>query len=262
MPELTTHPRCGGLLDNRISAESARNLTAVLADSRLTFISTQGMVFLSCLPRLARSIFYSNAQLQACRHANRQRQPRGRRTFWLGSSWHTYVLVSILASHVLARLCTALDDACKLLYSGQRGRVSLARALELAVRNEQRLCAGSFSYDAALQLNLPCLLFLLACLRACVLDPEVAHPSLEWRRTLAALGWWNEANHARFPAPIRAIIGTLLIVARSANAQTRAHSQNFCHTSTLSLYTMFRWIGTLNYFEAAAQESRWRCTLS
>ena len=74
------------------------------------------------------------------------------------------------------------------------------------------------------------------------------HPALVWRRTLSDIDFWNEQDHVRFPAPLRAIIGTLLILARSENPHTIMRSRGLNDVNTVSLYAMFRWIGRLKYF--------------
>lgn len=74
--------------------------------------------------------------------------------------------------------------------------------------------------------------------------------SFGWRRTLRDLGGWNEQAHAHFPDPLRAIIATLLIVARSESPHTRMLSRGLSGAYTVALYALFRWIGRLNYFVA------------
>lgn len=74
------------------------------------------------------------------------------------------------------------------------------------------------------------------------------HPAVVWRRTLRHLGDWSEQVHAGFCAPLRAIIATLLIFARSENAHTRKLSNGLNRVTTPTLYALFRWIGRLNYF--------------
>lgn len=88
------------------------------------------------------------------------------------------------------------------------------------------------------------------------------HPSLAWRRTLFELGWWSETRHALFPAAIRQLITTLLIVARSKHAHTRECSLGLWDANTLSLYAMFRWIGRLNYFESPTSKPRSHCSVA
>lgn len=74
------------------------------------------------------------------------------------------------------------------------------------------------------------------------------HPALVWRRTLSDLGDWSEHGHAGFPAPLRSIITTLLILARSENPHTIMLSHSLNGTATSALYALFRWIGRLNFF--------------
>ena len=74
------------------------------------------------------------------------------------------------------------------------------------------------------------------------------HPALVWRRTLSKIGDWSEQDHARFPAPLRAIIATLLILARSESPNTRRLSHGLNGAATVTLYALFRWIGRLSYF--------------
>ena len=74
------------------------------------------------------------------------------------------------------------------------------------------------------------------------------HPALVWRRTLSSIGDWTEQDHARFPAPLRAIIATLLILARSESPHTIMLSHGLNGAATVTLYALFRWIGRLNYF--------------
>lgn len=78
---------------------------------------------------------------------------------------------------------------------------------------------------------------------------EIDHPSLRWRAIQLHLGWWREAHHASFPASLRRIILTLLVVARSEQARTQELSHGLRRVSTATLYVIFRWIGRLNYFE-------------
>lgn len=77
----------------------------------------------------------------------------------------------------------------------------------------------------------------------------IEHASFAWRQTQVELGWWSEAGHAAFPAPLRDIIATLLIVAQSTHAHTRARSCGLWNANRRSLYALFRWIARLNYFE-------------
>ena len=65
---------------------------------------------------------------------------------------------------------------------------------------------------------------------------------------LSEIGDWSEQDHARFPAPLRAIIATLLILARSESPHTRKLSHGLNGAATVTLYALFRWIGRLNYF--------------
>lgn len=71
-------------------------------------------------------------------------------------------------------------------------------------------------------------------------------PSLAWRRATA--GCWSTARHASFPLPIRRIIATVLIVARSDNASTRTLACGLACASTQTLHLIFRWVARLNYF--------------
>ena len=94
-----------------------------------------------------------------------------------------------------------------------------------------------------------CTLFiLLTCECRFVLALDYRHPALVWRRTLSDIDFWNEQDHSRFPGPLRAIIATLLILARSENPHTSMRSRGLNDVNTVSLYAMFRWIGRLNYF--------------
>ncbi len=74
--------------------------------------------------------------------------------------------------------------------------------------------------------------------------------SFGWRRTIRDLGEWRERSHAQFPDPLRAIIATLLIVARSESPHTRMLSRGLSGAYTVVLYALFRWIDRLNYFVA------------
>lgn len=67
---------------------------------------------------------------------------------------------------------------------------------------------------------------------------------------LSDVGDWSEHGHARLPASLRAIIATLLIVARSENARTRKLSNGLNGATTVTMHVLFRWISRLNYFEA------------
>ena len=89
---------------------------------------------------------------------------------------------------------------------------------------------------------------LLTCVCRFVPALDLYHPALVWRRTLSEIGDWSEQDHARFPAPLRAIIATLLILARSESPHTRKLSHGLNGVTTVTLYALFRWIGRLNYF--------------
>lgn len=79
---------------------------------------------------------------------------------------------------------------------------------------------------------------------------------MDWRRSVAQAGdVWNEERHAHFPRPVRAIIVTLLVVARTSNLRTRERSCRLAGANVLALYALFRWIARLNYFEASDESA-------
>lgn len=67
--------------------------------------------------------------------------------------------------------------------------------------------------------------------------------------TLARFRPWNEQRHASFLAQGRAVLVTVLILARSEQPSTRTHSFGLCRLSNVSLYALFRWICRLSFRE-------------
>lgn len=157
---------------------------------------------------------------------------------------------------------------------GDAGMIALAAALhasnlqQLSVAGNRIARAGAEHLAAALgrsalvDLSLSCnaidshgVAALLAALPSSALvnlaadDYDLHHarllPSLRWRRAQADAGVWRPERHALFPAPIRAAIATVLVLAWSP--RTRA-----CGLAALArrpvLAALFRAIATLNYF--------------
>lgn len=80
---------------------------------------------------------------------------------------------------------------------------------------------------------------------------DSARPVLQWNCSLDKTGAWNEQTHANLPEPLRVIIATVLVIARSKDARTRQQSHALNGGNTLALYALFCWIGRLKYFETA-----------
>lgn len=75
------------------------------------------------------------------------------------------------------------------------------------------------------------------------------HPSIAWRRAVAdAGGVWSEDCHRGYPAPLRHIILTLLVLARSQRPSTQAVHVALRAMSSRSLHALFRMLGLLNYW--------------
>lgn len=87
-----------------------------------------------------------------------------------------------------------------------------------------------------------------------------AHPALVWRVAVDSAGVWCEESAARFPAAIRSIVRTLLVLARAVvrtcpGIPTQyALPDRTCHAllqrvPTAVLYAMFRAVASSGYFE-------------